>query len=197
MGGTWGGRQVSGRVPPTPTGLPSAHYPPPLDPSPTLHSNLATETNKMATKTDDDFKTWEEATTALGHTKVWNTSTSSVEFKPFFAQRNQGLKEKPRKCDRVYSFAPCPHQVDMLKTDIEGSEFELLHGIVEASPSLPMQVGPDRRSEFKPTRPSRLTTTPMNLPLSSPLPLRLAHSSHRLVSSCIWHQTTSKDRCAA
>ena len=37
-------------------------------------------------------------------------------------------------------FAPCPRQVDMLKTDIEGSEFELLHGMAEASPSLPMQV---------------------------------------------------------
>ena len=43
----------------------------PLTPLPNI-SNLATDTNKMATKTDDDFKTWEEATTALGHTKVWN-----------------------------------------------------------------------------------------------------------------------------
>lgn len=32
-------------------------------------------------------------------------------------------------------------QVDLLKTDIEGSEFELLHGILPSTTSLPMQVG--------------------------------------------------------
>ena len=42
-------------------------------PPPIPHFSVgATDTNKMATKTDDDFKTWDEATTALGHTQVWN-----------------------------------------------------------------------------------------------------------------------------
>ena len=58
-----------------------ANTPLPLTPPPPF-SHLSTTENQMTEKTDDDFKTWEEATKALGHTKVWkNTSANSVEFK--------------------------------------------------------------------------------------------------------------------